>query len=184
MEDKQTDQHGYTTSYTYDGADRLIAVTDVLGNTTRYDYDEVGNMTSVTDANGNITCYTYDDFGRVIKITNALGQTAEVTYDISGNVLTSTDYAGNLTTYTSDGLDRVSSKTTPDGVVKYAYTTDGKLSVVTDNSGTTSLHNIVVTVLTILLAVWLIIKNYFDYVQYAKFIEDSLKTFENYLEGI
>lgn len=43
--------------------------------------------------------------------------------------------------------------------------------------------NIIVTVLTILFAAWLIIKNYFDYVQYAKFIEDVLKVFENYLKG-
>ena len=98
----------------------------------------MGNLTSVTDANGNTTRYTYDDFGRVIKTTNALGNTSEVTYDESGNVLTSTDFGGNLTTYTYDNLDRVSSKTTPDGTVSYTYTADGKLSTVTDSTGTTT----------------------------------------------
>ena len=134
----QTDQHGYKTKYAYDGGDRLTSVTDVLGNVTRYTYDEVGNLTSVTDANGNVTRYSYDDFGRVVKTTNALGNTSEVTYDESGNVLTSTDFGGNLTTYTYDNLDRVSSKTTPDGTVSYTYTADGKISTVTDSTGTTT----------------------------------------------
>ena len=134
----QTDQHGYTTSYTYDGADRLTSVTDVLGNVTKYTYDEVGNLTSVTDANGNTTKYTYDNFGRVVKTTNALGQTATVDYDEIGNVEASTDFGGNKTTYTYDSLDRVASKTTADDTVNYTYTTDGKLSAVTDSTGTTS----------------------------------------------
>lgn len=133
----QSDQYGNTTSYIYDGADRLTGVTDALGNQTKYAYDEVGNLISVTDANGNITHYTYDDFSRVIRTTNALGKTAEVTYDECGNVLTSTDYSGKLTSYTYDEFDRIINKTTSDGTVKYSYTTDGKLSSVEDNSGTT-----------------------------------------------
>ena len=135
---RQSDQHGYNTYYVYDGADRLIRVTNTQGVFTSYAYDEVGNMTSVTDGNGNVTAYAYDDFGRVIKTTNALGNSAYTTYDKSGNVLTSTDYAGSLTSYTYDSLDRVSSKTTPDGTVSFAYTADGKISTVTDNSGVTS----------------------------------------------
>ena len=135
---RQTDQHGYNTYYVYDGADRLIRVTNAQGVSTSYAYDEVGNMTSVTDGNGNVTAYAYDDFGRVVKTTNALGNSAYTTYDKSGNVLTSTDYAGSLTSYTYDSLDRVSSKTTPDGTVSFAYTTDGKISTVTDSSGVTS----------------------------------------------
>lgn len=134
---RQTDQHGYSTRYAYDGGDRLTGVTNAQGVTTSYAYDEVGNMTSVTDGNGNVTRYSYDDFGRIVKVTNALGNSAYTTYDNSGNVLTSTDYAGNITTYTYDNFDRVSSKTTPDGTVSYIYTTDGKLSSVTDNSGIT-----------------------------------------------
>ena len=134
---RQTDQHGYNTYYVYDGADRLIRVTNAQGVSTSYTYDEVGNMTSVTDGNGNVTVYAYDDFGRVVKTTNALGNSAYTTYDKSGNVLTSTDYAGNITSYTYDSLDRVSSKTTPDGTVSFAYTTDGKISTVTDSTGTT-----------------------------------------------
>ncbi|MCM1524507.1 MAG: polymorphic toxin-type HINT domain-containing protein [Ruminococcus sp.] len=134
---KQTDQHGYNTRYTLDGGDNLIGVTNAQGVTTSYTYDEVGNMTSVTDGNGNVTKYSYDEFGRVVKTTNALGNCAYTTYDESGNVLTTTDYAGNLTTYTYDNLDRLIGKSNADGTVNYAYTTDGKISSVTDNSGTT-----------------------------------------------
>jgi RHS repeat-associated protein len=37
--------------YSYDDADRLIAVIDAIGNTTTYGYDANGNRTSVTNAN-------------------------------------------------------------------------------------------------------------------------------------
>ena len=134
---RQSDQHGYNTYYVYDGADRLIRVTNAQGISTSYTYDEVGNMTTVTDGNGNVTAYAYDDFGRVVKTTNALGNSAYTTYDKSGNVLTSTDYAGNLTTYTYDSLDRLISKSNNDGTVNYTYTADGKISTVTDSTGTT-----------------------------------------------
>lgn len=134
---RQSDQHGYNTYYTLDGGDNLIGVTNAQGVTTRYTYDEVGNMTSVTDGNGNVTSYAYDDFGRVIKTTNALGNSAYTTYDNSGNVLTSTDYAGNLTSFVYDEFDRLTSKTNNDGTVNYTYTADGKISSVTDSTGTT-----------------------------------------------
>ena len=134
---RQTDQNGYSTNYALDECDNLISVTNVQGVSTNYSYDELGNVTSITDGNGNVTSFAYDSYGRIIKTTNALGNSAYTTYDESGNVLTSTDYAGNLTTYTYDNFDRVSSKTTPDGTVSYTYTTDGKLSSVTDNSGVT-----------------------------------------------
>lgn len=136
----ETDQHGYTKTYTYDGADRLTSVTDALNNTTRYTYDEVGNLTAITDANGNVTSYTYDNFGRVIKTTNALGNTAETTYDVSGNILTSTDFGGHLTTFAYDSFDRIITKTTADGEITFTYTADGKLSTVTDSTGTTEYY--------------------------------------------
>ena len=135
---RQTDQHGYSTRYVYDGADRLVRVTNAQGVFTSYTYDEVGNMTSVTDGNGNVTAYAYDDFGRVVKTTNALGNSAYTTYDNSGNVLTVTDYAGNVTTYTYDNLDRLTGKSNNDGTVNYTYTTDGKISAVTDSTGITT----------------------------------------------
>ena len=131
----QTDQHGNVTTYVYDAADRLISVTDALGNTTNYVYDEVGDLISITDANGNVTTYSYDDLSRLTKVTNALGKTSEITYDECGNVLTATDFGGKLTTYTYDAYDRLISKKTADGTTTYAYTTDGKLSSVTDKSG-------------------------------------------------
>ena len=134
---RQVDQNGYSTDYVLDDCDNLIKVTNAQGISTNYTYDELGNMTAITDGNGNVTKYAYDAFGRVIKTTNALGNSAYTTYDESGNVLTSTDYAGNTTTFTYDNYDRILSKTNNDGTVSYAYTADGKISSVTDNSGVT-----------------------------------------------
>lgn len=48
------------------------------------------------------------------------------------------DHAGNTTTFTYDNYDRILRKTNDDGTVKYAYTADGKIKSVTDNSGVTS----------------------------------------------
>ena len=50
----------YTTTYTYDDADRLTEVTDALGHATTTPTMPVGNRTSVTDANGHATAYSYD----------------------------------------------------------------------------------------------------------------------------
>ncbi|AOX99689.1 RHS repeat-associated core domain-containing protein [Jeongeupia sp. USM3] len=45
--------------YQYDGANRLIAVTDVRGNTIRYDYDAGNHITKITDPEGRVEQIAY-----------------------------------------------------------------------------------------------------------------------------
>ncbi len=59
-----TDQNNKTTTYTYDDADRLTAVTDPAQNTTQYAYDTEDNLLSITDANGHATQFAYNARGR------------------------------------------------------------------------------------------------------------------------
>jgi YD repeat-containing protein len=62
----------FTTTFTYDAADRLETTTDPLDHVTTFAYDPVGNLLSVTDANDHVTTYTYDDANRLLTVTDAL----------------------------------------------------------------------------------------------------------------
>jgi RHS repeat-associated protein len=86
-----TDVSGNTTSYTYDGSDRLTEArtTNSSGSQTadyRYTYDGNGNRTSQT-VNGTTTSYTY----------NAANELNGSTFDADGNQLSNT--AGMSATY-------------------------------------------------------------------------------------
>ena len=56
--------HGHTTTYSYDAANRLIASQDPIaaaaGTDTQYGYDPEGNLIAMTDALGRVTTYAYD----------------------------------------------------------------------------------------------------------------------------
>ena len=102
----------YTANYTYDGAARLVKLTDWIDGTDglRYAYDNVGRLTTLTD---------YDD------------STLTYTYDAAGNVLTMVDYHGNTTTYTYNDIGQLATLTAPGSKVwSYTYGTGGRLTQV------------------------------------------------------
>ncbi|WP_339066203.1 putative Ig domain-containing protein [Teredinibacter turnerae] len=76
-----------STSYTYDGLNRLETVTDTNG-TTRYTYDAVGNLDTVTYPNGIVEEYDYNDVNQLIVLT---------VRDASQNVIASYTYALDYT---------------------------------------------------------------------------------------
>jgi RHS repeat-associated protein len=82
-----TNAKGHTTTYTYDGANRLTKVRDPLGNERTFVYDHAGNRVTRTDGIGRGTTYTYDD-------ANRLTQTS---YDNATSVVRTLDANGNLT---------------------------------------------------------------------------------------
>src|SRR5581483_185744 len=67
----------HTTSFQYDGANRLVQQTDYEGTVTTNSYDLVGNLTSSTHAAGSSDARTtqerYDSLGRVIAELSAQG---------------------------------------------------------------------------------------------------------------
>ena len=104
----------------YDGADRLVRVTNAQGVSTSYTYDEVGNMTSVTDRNGNVTSYTYDSLDRLSSKQNNDG-TVNYTYTADGKISAVTDSTGT-TTFTYDLMDGLTRVDYPDvNYVAYSY---------------------------------------------------------------
>ncbi|MCP2264875.1 RHS repeat-associated core domain-containing protein [Promicromonospora thailandica] len=78
----------HVTSYQYDGADRLIGVSDPAGNRWSYEYDLRGRQTSASDPDKGDSSMTYDAAGRVLTTTDARGETLGYTYDALGRKTT------------------------------------------------------------------------------------------------
>jgi RHS repeat-associated protein len=74
-----------TTTYGYDNALNLVAITDPLGHTTKYGYDAEGNRTSAKDGNGNETKWTYDKTHDLLTTTTPKGETTTIVRDAKGN---------------------------------------------------------------------------------------------------
>lgn len=101
------DSADYTWRYGYDGADRLISVTDGDGETTRYTYNYLDLRTSHTDALNHTTAMAYDDVGNMVSVTYADGEQEQYSaYDGNGNLKAMTDAKGNAVSYDYDTLNR------------------------------------------------------------------------------
>ena len=111
---------GTKVSYAYDNRDNLTLLTDEKGNATAMAYDVEGRITSLKDPlNNTIWSFTRDSLGRVSAFTNAKGQTVTYEYDNDGRI-TKKKHDGNA-------------------VATYSYPTNGYLSSVNDDWGTTSM---------------------------------------------
>lgn len=141
------------TTYVYDAANRLTAVTQTLGGgtaITRYAYDPHGNLVAVTDPNGNVTTYVFDDFGQMIQQTSPVTGVTTYSYDQEGNLLSTTDANGAVTTRTYDALGRILTGTStrsgvPAETVSWSYDDasagifgNGRVRSMTDPSGSTT----------------------------------------------
>ena len=60
------DGEGNETTYTYDCAGNLTAVTDALGYTEQYVYDKEGRLAEKTDKNGVTTAYAFNLYGALL----------------------------------------------------------------------------------------------------------------------
>ncbi|MEV7611937.1 DUF6531 domain-containing protein, partial [Streptomyces sp. NPDC089799] len=138
----------FTTTYTYDGKDRLTSVRAPNGKTVTNTYDSAGNLTKSTDAAGRVTTFTYDSANRLTSTTAPGGAKTTTGYDNMGRVVARTDPAGAKTTYTHDVAGRMVSMTTPRGNAEgadpaeytwtYGYDKAGNQTTVTDPAGRTT----------------------------------------------
>jgi len=122
---------------------------------TTYDYDVLGHLRFVTDAAGNKTEMHYDNLGRKDYMRDPDMGYWTYAYDANGNLSKQTDARGQIITFTYDSLNRITKKHYPrltfgpDVVYTYdaspasypTYTTYpiGRLTTMTDGSGTTTL---------------------------------------------
>jgi RHS repeat-associated protein len=114
---QETDPLGHAITYSYDHAGDLVGLTNALGNTTTYTYDAAGRQTGVTIPlylNGKTlvtatTTNTYDAAGEVTAVTNPLGQTTDYSYTQRGWLGSVTDPLGNSISYSYDPVGDVTS---------------------------------------------------------------------------
>ena len=158
---------GYSHSYQYDEANRLIRevnaenkesifVYDPAGqlvrevdrqhedgseatHVTQYVYDVLGRVVRETDALGSVRVSAYDEVGNLTSLTDELGRETAFAYDEFDRLVQEEDPAGNVTQYSYDGNGNRLSVTYPDNTVtRYAYDEGNRLETVTDALGNVS----------------------------------------------
>lgn len=138
-----TDLH--VTSYTYNTAGYLTAITDsadAAGGprpTTTFTYDSAGRMTKSTDPEGREADYTYDSRNRVTRIDYDDGSYETVTFGTgtSANLVTAKrDRNGNVTTFAHDLHGRLVTKTQASGTAVAGVSTFTYLAGTNDQAVT------------------------------------------------
>jgi len=136
------------TQYSYDTANRLVAVTDPLGHTTSAQYDAAGNLVASFNAIGALTRLRYDPDNRLRWIKDPLEHTSSRHYDQAGRLDETLSAAGSKVTYTYSPAGRLTGRTSPRGYARgadprnftthYSYDAAGNQIAVTDPLGHTS----------------------------------------------
>ncbi|WP_423461987.1 RHS repeat domain-containing protein [Promicromonospora sp. MS192] len=80
-----------STKYTYDGANRLVGVTDPATNKWSYSYDIRGRQVGASDPDKGASSTTYDDAGQVTSTTDARGEKLVNVYDALGRKIETRD---------------------------------------------------------------------------------------------
>ena len=118
-----------TTGFAYDGANRLISMTDPRNFAVSYQYDAAGNVTRLTYPGNKAVTYAYDALNRLKTVTNWLNQTATYNYDEAGRLTDFTNFNDTLTAYGYDSANRLTTldnKTSASSVISnYQFTLDG-----------------------------------------------------------
>ena len=97
----------------YDGAHRLVAISNSLGERIDFTLDAAGNRVIENTRNASSAMIrsvtkSYDELNRLIQITAGAGQVTSFSYDRNGNQNSETDGNGNITVYSNDALNRKS----------------------------------------------------------------------------
>jgi RHS repeat-associated protein len=135
---------GGHTSYTYDGAQRLVGIADGAGNTISYTLNAAGEKTreEIRDGQGALLqalSKTYDTFGQLQSQIDAYGRATTFTRDALGNADQTTDALGRIADDDYDPLNRLRrSLRDVNGVAAettYSYNTLGKVVRTVDPNG-------------------------------------------------
>ncbi|MDA1055178.1 MAG: S8 family serine peptidase, partial [Planctomycetota bacterium] len=106
----ETDNIGRTTTFSYDGRDRLLSTTlqgpPPLAFSSTYEA-ATGRKLTDTDFNTNLTQYTYDATTGDLTEVDEEGAVTKFDYDRFGNLQRLTDPVGNVTLFEYDDLQRL-----------------------------------------------------------------------------
>src|SRR5262249_28237018 len=109
---------------TYDAKGNLASVTDALGHVTRFTaYDGAGRLLSMTDPHGLIITRTYDPRGRLTSLTAGAEKTV-MAYDAAVNLTGITVPDGSFRVFTYDAAHRMTGRRDALGN-GLSYTLDG-----------------------------------------------------------
>ena len=126
-----TDARGHTTAL----IQHLGSGADAATSTTSYTYDVAGRLTAMTDPTGkNTWTWGYDLQGNVVSSSDPDRGTTTSTFDVAGRVLTTTDARGKGVAYTYDQLDRVTKTATLGGATLTTATFDPTTGLATTSS--------------------------------------------------
>ena len=128
------DPAGSTTSFQYDRAHNVIAVTRPGGATSRWDMDRLGRRLRFTNALGGVQTRTIDLLGRVTRIEEADGNVRMLVYDGEGNVVHAKDVQHDVR-FTYVGMNRMASRSEAGTTVRFEYDTEERLTAVTNEHG-------------------------------------------------
>jgi RHS repeat-associated protein len=128
-----------TTTYVYDSASNLVAVTDPLGKTTSFTYDALGNMLSKVDALSRTTTWTYDSNRNPTSTTDPLGRQTTFSYNAVGDLVGTVSPSGRQMNWIFNGDGTVATFVNASGkTTQYLYDAAGRLSSATDPDGRTT----------------------------------------------
>ena len=139
-----------TTSFEYDGIDRLVRVTDTEGNVTTSVYDMGDRRTEVNHPASGITTFTYDALGNVLtkQTANLAKEGKSITYDYDYHRLTGINYPdhpeNNVKYYyggrnaSQNRIGRLMLREDGTGAIEYFY---GKMGEVTKTRRTLIVPN-------------------------------------------
>ncbi|MGH7205793.1 MAG: DUF6531 domain-containing protein [Nitrospiraceae bacterium] len=118
-----TASDGRQLTLAYDGANRIVQITDPLSRSLLYSYDAGGQLAAVVDPAGGVTRYTYDGAGRMLTITDARGITFLTNeYDSEGRVIRQTQADSGIWQF---------AYTTTTGIITQTTVTDPRGNVTT-----------------------------------------------------
>jgi YD repeat-containing protein len=126
---------GTSISNRYDKLD-LTGVRDRLGNWTTYSYDGARHLIAVTNANNTVTLYSWCSCGALTTILDPLGNTTSFNYDNQGNLTNASFADGTTLSYQYDLAARP--KSIVDGSnhsLQLAYNNQGSITIVSNAFG-------------------------------------------------
>jgi RHS repeat-associated protein len=148
-----TDPRGQQTNHQYDRLHRRTLTTQPLPAAgvprpaIQFGWDGRDQLRNVTDPRSLATSYTVDGLGNTANQSSPDTGATTATYDAAGNLLTRRDARNKTTTYSYDALNRLTLADYPTGVdTAYEYdggtagapNAKGRLTKITDESGTTT----------------------------------------------
>jgi RHS repeat-associated protein len=115
-----------TTTYSYDGLDRLTSETNGDSQEVGYGYNADYQVTTITYPNGHAVDQSYDDDGRMDSVSDWLGNTTGFAYDPDSNLQTTSFPTGtdDTDTYSYNHADQLTGVTMTQGTTTLASISD------------------------------------------------------------